>query len=61
MPGLLHLSGSLVAFVLWIYYSSLILFFRVELTQVRVTRLRNRVVPDANADLVLLREGADSS
>lgn len=32
-------AGSLVAFVLWIYYSSLILFFGVELTQVTVSRV----------------------
>lgn len=46
-------AESLVAFVVWIYYSSLILFFGVELTQVTVTLLRNRIEPAANADLVL--------
>ena len=39
--------------VVWIYYSSLILFFGVELTQVTVALLRNRIEPAANADLVL--------
>ncbi len=45
-------AGSLVVFVVWIYYSSLILFFGVELTQVTVKHLRHRIVPTPNADLV---------
>lgn len=43
-------AGSLVAFVVWIYYSSLILFFGVELTQVTVTELRHPIIPTSNAE-----------
>ena len=45
-------AGSLVAFVVWIYYSSLILFFGVELTQATVTHLKHSVEPTSNADFV---------
>lgn len=45
-------AGSLVAFVVWIYYSSLILFFGVELTHVTVTELRHRIEPTSNAERV---------
>ncbi len=45
-------AGSLVAFVVWIYYSALILFFGVELTQVTVMHLRHRIAPTPNAELV---------
>ncbi|XZE20348.1 YihY/virulence factor BrkB family protein [Pirellulaceae bacterium SH449] len=38
-------SGSLVVFIVWTYYSSLILFFGVELTQVTATHLGHRIEP----------------
>ncbi len=46
-------AGSLVAFIVWIYYSSLILFFGVELTQATVTHLHHRIEPTSNAVFVL--------
>ena len=45
-------SGSLVAFIVWTYYSSLILFFGVELTQVTATHLGHRIVPATKAEWV---------
>ncbi len=54
-------AGSLVAFVVWIYYSSLILFFGVELTQATVTNLRQSIIPAPNADLVLNDESVRQS
>lgn len=45
-------AGSLVVFVVWIYYSSLILFFGVELTQVTATRLGHYVEPTSKAEWV---------
>lgn len=44
-------AGSLVAFVIWIYYSSLILLFGVELTRATVTQLHHRIAATPNADL----------
>ena len=45
-------SGSLVVFIVWTYYSSLILFFGVELTQVTATHLGHRIVPATKAEWV---------
>jgi membrane protein len=42
-------AGSLVAFVVWIYYSSMTFFFGAELTQVTVRRSGRSVIPSANA------------
>lgn len=45
-------SGSLVVFIVWTYYSSLILFFGVELTQVTATHLGHRIEPSTAAEWV---------
>ena len=42
-------SGSLIVLLLWVYYSSLILFFGAELTRVYANRFGARVVPADNA------------
>ncbi len=42
-------AGSLVAMLIWVYYSAQILFFGAELTQVYATLHGSRVVPTANA------------
>jgi membrane protein len=42
-------AGSVVVLMVWVYYSSLILFFGAELTQVRARRLRSRRSPIALA------------
>lgn len=42
-------AGSLVIILLWIYYSSQILFFGAELTQVYARRYGSRIVPDEDA------------
>ena len=54
-------SGSLVAFIVWMYYSSLILFFGAELTQVTATHLGHQFVPTENADLVSTSENRPSN
>jgi membrane protein len=43
-------AGSLVAFVVWIYYSALILFFGAELTQVTMKQYGRRIEPTENAE-----------
>lgn len=45
-------AGSLVVLLLWIYYSSLILFFGAELTQVYARRFGSRIVPKEGAERV---------
>jgi membrane protein len=42
-------AGSLVVFVVWAYYSSLILFFGAEFTKVYADRFGSRIRPAANA------------
>lgn len=42
-------AGSVVALVVWVYYSAQILFFGAELTQVWAKRHGAHVVPDSNA------------
>lgn len=42
-------AGSLVAVLLWVYYSSFILFFGAEFTKVWAVRHENRVKPTPNA------------
>jgi membrane protein len=48
-------AGSVVLILLWVYYSSLILFFGAEFTQVYAKRAGARIVPTKNA--VPIREG----
>jgi membrane protein len=42
-------AGSLVALIVWVYYSAQILFFGAEFAQVYATRFGSRIVPTANA------------
>lgn len=42
-------AGSLVILLLWIYYSSQILFFGAEITQVYAARYGSGIVPDEHA------------
>lgn len=42
-------AGSIVALVLWVYYSSQILFFGAEFTQVYARRFGGAIKPSANA------------
>jgi membrane protein len=42
-------AGSLVAFVVWVYYSGLIAFFGAELTQATAEFAGRRIEPTANA------------
>jgi len=43
-------AGSVVAFVVWVYYSGLILFFGAELTQVTAKHAGRQIVPTENAE-----------
>jgi membrane protein len=45
-------AGSLVIVLLWIYYSSQILFFGAEFTQVYANRYGSHIVPKPNAEPV---------
>jgi uncharacterized BrkB/YihY/UPF0761 family membrane protein len=42
-------AGSLVALVVWVYYSAQILFMGAEFAQVYAARYGSRIVPSANA------------
>jgi len=42
-------AGSIVAFVVWVYYSALILFLGAEFTQVYANRFGSRIRPDEAA------------
>jgi membrane protein len=42
-------AGSVVAFVVWVYYSGLILFFGAELTKVIARHAGRQIVPTGNA------------
>jgi membrane protein len=42
-------AGSVVAFVVWVYYSGLIVFFGAELTQVTARHAGRKIVPAENA------------
>ena len=46
-------AGSLVAFVVWVYYSGLIVFFGAELIQVTAQHAGREIQPSANAELAL--------
>jgi membrane protein len=45
-------AGSFVVLLVWVYYSSLILFFGAEFTQVYANRYGSRIVPAENAEPV---------
>jgi membrane protein len=51
-------AGSLVAILLWVYYSSLILFFGAEFTRVYALKRGSRIVPSENAVAVSDEERA---
>jgi len=51
-------AGSLVAMLLWVYYSAQILFFGAELTRVYAHRTRTRIKPADNAVKVTEEERA---
>jgi membrane protein len=42
-------AGSLVALIVWVYYSAQILFFGAEFAQVYATRYGSRIVPTKHA------------
>lgn len=42
-------AGSLVALIVWVYYSAQILFFGAEFTQVFATRYGSHILPSVNA------------
>ena len=42
-------AGSLVALIVWVYYSAQILFLGAEFTQVYATRFGDRITPGENA------------
>jgi membrane protein len=43
-------AGSLVALLIWVYYSAQILFFGAEFTKVYANRYGARIVPDSSAE-----------
>lgn len=45
-------AGSLLVLLVWVYYSSLILFFGAEMTQVYSRRYGSRIRPDSHAEWV---------
>ena len=49
-------AGSLIVLLVWIYYSSLILFFGSEITQNYANTYGEKIRPKPNAILVYLRE-----
>ena len=51
-------ASSLISLLLWVYYSSQILLFGAEFTQVWASRSGRRVVPDEHAIRVELKEVA---
>ena len=51
-------AGSLIVLLLWVYYSSQILFFGAEFTQVYANRFGERVAPADNAIAVQKNEKA---
>ncbi len=42
-------AGSIVVFLVWVYYTAQILFFGAEFTQVYARKYGSRIVPDENA------------
>lgn len=45
-------AGSLLVLLVWVYYSSLILFFGAEMTQVYSRKYGSRIQPDSHADWI---------
>ncbi|HEX4342396.1 MAG TPA: YihY/virulence factor BrkB family protein [Verrucomicrobiae bacterium] len=49
-------AGSLVIFLVWVYYSSQILFFGAEFTRLYATRMGSQVEPANGAQFVTVKE-----
>jgi len=49
-------AGTLLIFLLWVYYESLIVFFGAELTQIYARHRGDRIQPSANAIRVEYKE-----
>jgi membrane protein len=52
-------AGSFIVLLLWVYYSSIILFFGAEFTQVYARKLGSRIVPSPNAERVREEDRAE--
>jgi membrane protein len=52
-------AGSLVALVVWVYYSAQILFVGAEFTQVYASRIGSRIEPKSNAVRMHVAEAAE--
>ncbi|CAN5910370.1 YihY/virulence factor BrkB family protein [soil metagenome] len=52
-------AGSVVALVIWVYYSAQILFFGAEFTQVYARHFGSRIVPTKNAESVGAQRTSD--
>ena len=52
-------AGSLVVLLLWIYYSSQILFFGAEFTKVYAQKFGSRIVPEPDAVAVTAEARAE--
>lgn len=61
-PGSAYgVAGSIVAFVVWVYYSALILFLGAEFTQVYANRFGSRIRPDDSAVLLAEQTGQEQA
>ena len=49
-------AGSVVAFVVWVYYSGLILFFGAELTQATARFAGHEIRPAEGAERAVIKE-----
>jgi membrane protein len=49
-------AGSLVIVLIWVYYSTQILFFGAEFTRVYAERYGSRLTPVKGAQLIVTRE-----
>ena len=54
-------AGSLIVVLIWVYYSSAILFFGAEFTRAFVTRNGGEIVPSNDAELMTTHPLTDSS
>jgi membrane protein len=49
-------AGSIILILLWVYYSSIILYFGAEFTKVYATHYGNKIIPNDYAVNVILKE-----
>lgn len=54
-------AGSIVAFIVWVYYSALILYLGAEFTQVYANRFGSRIRPDDAATLAVEQAGQEQT